>query len=75
VVSERDKEYMRRIGQAEAEASAERLAEHRALSIAERLRRSLILWEQFRHSANLAGRVDDPQPFYERAKRLGLYTS
>lgn len=73
MVSERDKDYMRRLGELEAEAHDERLAEHLRSSVAERLRRSLTLAQRFRATANLAGRIDDPMPFYEHARRLGLY--
>jgi hypothetical protein len=72
-VSERDREYMRRLGEAEAEAHAERLAEHLALDVAERLRRSMALARRFWRTANVASRHDDPTAFYDRARRLGLY--
>ena len=72
-VSDRDREYMRRLGEAEAEAHAERRAEHLALDLDERLRRSMALMEQFWRRANHEARHDDPIPFYDRARRLGLY--
>ena len=72
-VSDADREYMRRLGEYEAEGHAQRTAEHLAVDLAERLRRSMAMSRRFWRSANLAGRVDDPGPFYERARRLGLY--
>ncbi len=42
-VSDRDREYMRRIGEQEAAARSERLAEHLALDLGERLGRSFAL--------------------------------
>lgn len=72
-VSQADRDYLRRLGSYEAEAHEERAAEHRAADVVERLRRSIAMARHFRHSANLDGRVDDPAPFYERARRLGLY--
>lgn len=72
-VSEADREYMRRLGSYEAEAHAERLAEHLAADLPERLRRSVALYRRFRASANLAQRVDDPGPLYDRARLLGMY--
>lgn len=72
-VSDRDREYMRRLGEAEAEAHDQRLAEHLALDLAGRLRRSMALARQFWRSANHDKRHDDPTPFYDRARRLGLY--
>ena len=72
-MSQADRDYMRRLGGYEAEAHAERTAEHLAVDVIERLRRSLAMSRRFRASANLEGRVDDPGPFYERARRLGLY--
>ena len=71
-MSQADRAYLRRLGGYEAEAHAERTAEHLAVDVIERLRRSLALSRRFRASANLQGRIDDPGPFYERARRLGL---
>ena len=73
-VSERDREHMRRIGRYKAEAHAEAQAAHLALSLGERLQRSWALYETFRASLPHATiRHDDPTPFYERARALGLY--
>lgn len=72
-VTQRDREYMRRLGEAEAEAHSERLAAHLTLELPERLRRSMALTRQFWQTANRAARYDDPTPLYDRARRLGLY--
>ncbi|HUH03449.1 MAG TPA: hypothetical protein VML75_15740 [Kofleriaceae bacterium] len=72
-VTKRDREHMRRLGEAEAEAHSDRRAEHLALDLPERLRRSLALASQFWRTANRAARHDDPTPLYDRARRLGLY--
>jgi hypothetical protein len=68
-----DREYMRRIGEAKAASHAEAAARHRALPLRERLRRSWELFLAGRSSAALAEREDDPTPFYDRARALGLY--
>ena len=71
-VSEHDRAFMARVAGYKAESHAEAQARHLALPLDERLRRS---WELY-----LAGRVagserdDDPSPFYERARALGLCT-
>jgi len=72
-VSAHDREYFRRLGALQAEGSAERLARHRALSVEDRLRRSLALSAAAMGVARRDRRDDDPTPFYERARRLGLY--
>ena len=45
--------------------------ENRAVATAERLARSIALMQRFRASAMV--RHDDPTPFYDLARRLGLY--
>ena len=70
--SERDRAVMRRIGAAKAATRAEAQAEHLALPLEERLRRSWRLYELTRSSARHPER-DDPTPFYERARALKLY--
>lgn len=72
-VSASDRDYMRRIAEAKAASHAEAAARHRALPLRERLRRS---WEIFlagRSAQGPADRDDDPTPFYDRARALGLY--
>jgi hypothetical protein len=71
-VSERDQDYMSRIGAAKAASHAEALAAHRALALTERLRRSWALYLACRSTIR-DDRDDDPSPFYERARALGLY--
>jgi hypothetical protein len=70
-ISDREREYMRRIGAAKAASHADATARHRALPLDERLRRSWELYLRGRATAHI--RDDDPTPFYERARRLGLY--
>jgi hypothetical protein len=70
-VSERDREYLRRLGDYKAESHAEALQRHRCLSLAERLRRSWALSQQLREHGTT--RWDDPSPLYDRARALGLY--
>jgi hypothetical protein len=72
-VSERDREVMRRIGEAKAVSHREAAARHRALPVADRLGRSWALYVAGRASRTAKPREDDPTPFYDRARRLGLY--
>jgi hypothetical protein len=70
-VSERDREHFRRLGIYKAASHAEVEAAHLSLPFAERLRRS---WSLFlAHRASFRGEPDDPTPFYDRARALGLY--
>jgi hypothetical protein len=66
-VSERDQDYMRRIGEAKAASHADAAATHRGLALAERLRRSWALYLAYRSTVQ-GDRDDDPSPFYERAR-------
>jgi len=73
-VSRYEKTFMRRLGAFKAESHMDATRKHREMPLAVRLQRS---WELF-----LAGRAtasatdnDDPSPFYERARALGLYRS
>jgi hypothetical protein len=70
-VSERDRAYLERLGRYKATSHDEAQARHLARSLAERLRQSWALAEAHRDSARPLD--DDPSPFYERARRLGLY--
>jgi hypothetical protein len=70
-VSEQERDYMQRLGEFQAQGHADALAAHLALPRSERLARSFALMRQFLTSAR--PRNDDPTPFYERARRLGLY--
>jgi hypothetical protein len=71
-VSDRDRAYMERLGRYKAASHMDAQARHLALSLDERLRRSWALYEA--HRGALPERNDDPSPFYERARALGLYT-
>ena len=66
-VSEGDRAYMRKIGALKAATHAQAGARHRALPLAERLRRSWQLYLTHRGAA-LRERHDDPSPLYERAR-------
>jgi hypothetical protein len=70
-VSESDREYMRRIGEAKRRSHEDARTEHLARSLDERLRRGF----ELSLAAGLVGtdRDDDPSPFFDRARALGLY--
>lgn len=72
MVSEQDREYMRRLGEAKAAARADAVAEHQRLTPIDRLHRSFELSAAGRAHANLGARVDEPSAFYDRARLLGL---
>ena len=72
-VSKRDLEHMALIGRLKAESHAGAEAKHRSLPIEERLRRSWALYLELLTSVDLSRREDDPTPFYDRARALGLY--
>lgn len=72
-VSEKDRDYMRRIGAYKALSRKQDEVEHAALTIAERLRRSAELSVRYRDRARLDAEDDDPGQLYDRARRLGLY--
>jgi hypothetical protein len=70
---DRERDHMRRIGAYKAASHDEARARHLALSLSERLASSWQLYLEGRSAAALARRDDDPSPFYERARALGLY--
>jgi primosomal protein N'' len=70
-VSDRDRDYLRRLGALKAQSHHDATTAHLARSLAERLAASVAL--MLRHLPTTRPRVDDPSPFYERARRLGLY--
>jgi len=72
-VSDRDREYMRRIGAYKAESHRDAQARHLALPIADRLERSWQLYLEGREHAALDRRDDDPSRFYAKARERGLY--
>jgi hypothetical protein len=72
-VSDRDREYMRRIGAYKAESHRDAQARHLALPIADRLERSWQLYLEGREHAALDRRDDDPSFFYAKARERGLY--
>lgn len=72
MVSEQDRDYMRRLGEAKAATHADAASEHMRLAPIERLRRSFAMSAALRAQANLAARVDDPSGFYERARARNL---
>jgi hypothetical protein len=71
-VSEKDREYMRRIGVYKDLSHREAQAAHLALSLDERLRRSWRLYLRYRHRVRRDDPQDDPAQFYARARQLGL---
>lgn len=72
-VSDREREYMRRIGEYKSASHRDAQDRHLALTLAERLERSWQLYLEGRDCAALDRRDDDPSPFYQRARQLGLY--
>lgn len=71
-VTERDRDYMRRLGEWKAESHREQLASHLAKSGRQRLIAGLRLMLE----GPLFPRQQDdegPSEFYDRARRLGLY--
>lgn len=70
-VSEHDRDFLRRLGGFQEEGHRAAVAAHQARSPAERLRWSIEL--MLRHLPSARARLDDPSPFYARARRLGLY--
>jgi len=72
--SEREREYLKRIGRLKAASHADALAAHLRLSLDERLRRSWELYERFRDDQPDENRArETPRAFYDRARALGLY--
>jgi hypothetical protein len=72
-VSDREREYMRRIGEYKEASHRDATERHLALPIEERLARSWDLYLAGRAEASPDLRDDDPTPFYDRARALGLY--
>ena len=70
-VSEKDRDYMRRLGKFMDEVKADELAEHRALPVNERLARSEALAKRARHDKPSRDEKD-LAAFYRRARELGL---
>lgn len=71
--SDRDREYMRRLGAYKELSHREAQALHLAASLDERFRRSWRLHRRYRRRAGRDDTKDDPSPFYERARELDLY--
>ena len=71
-MSDRDRAYLERLGRLKAASHATAAARHGARTLDERLDRSWALYEA--HGAGLRARSDDPSPFYDRARALGLYS-
>ena len=74
-VSEKDRDYFRRLGKWKADVNAEELAKHLALPSRERILRSEQLNRKTLAWANQSGPEEEPRCLYERARRLGLYRS
>lgn len=70
-VTDEDRAYFARIGAIKGASHASATQSHLSLSLDERLERSWQLYLANREAAR--ERVDDPSPFYERARALGLY--
>jgi hypothetical protein len=74
-VSERDREYMKRLGRYKAESHAEALARQLSRSPRERLEYavSTMLRGSYFPGRPVYRDDDDPAALYERAKQLGYY--
>jgi hypothetical protein len=70
-----DRRFMQRIGRYKAASHSAAVARHLALPVTDRLRRSWDLYLTYRSPQTTRTRRDDPSPFYERAKKLGIYSS
>jgi hypothetical protein len=73
-VSERDREYIRRLGEYKRQAREDMRAWHLALPINERLSRSLAFIRRNRPVVQHGRGVGATELFYERADALGLRT-
>ncbi len=71
-VSAADKDYMRRLGEFMAAVHADELAEHRALTVNERLVRSEQLSKRNGGRDAARAQQDDISAFFRRARALGL---
>lgn len=69
-VPESDAAYLRRLGAYKRQSHEDALLEHLSLPLDERLRRS---WDLSVAAAITRTVHDDPEPFYDRARALGLY--
>jgi hypothetical protein len=73
-VSSSDRSFMQRIGKYKAASHTAATARHLARPVAERIQRSWDLSVSYATAAVTRNRRDDPTPFYDRARRLGLYS-
>ena len=71
-VTAADKDYMRRLGEFMAAVHADELAEHRALTVNERLVRSEQLSKRNGGRDAARAQQDDIAAFFRRARALGL---
>ena len=71
-VSDKDRDYFNRIGQAKSRAHNKALQAHLQLSMSERLARSWQLYLDSRYEVKPRD-DDNPTLFYKRARELGLY--
>jgi hypothetical protein len=72
-VTERDRDYMRRLGDLKAASHREALRDHLALSLEERLQRSWEFLEQLPAMAWHVEPADGALELYRTASQLGLY--
>lgn len=71
-VSENDRDYMRRLGEFEAENARRDLAKHRERTLDERLEYSWRITRSLGRSVRRPDDSGDSALLYERARRLGL---
>jgi hypothetical protein len=76
-VSERDREYMRRMGEFKARSHRFAYERHMELSLADRLRLSERKSQEYRTPERVLkqaeAKADEMRRFYKRAKDLGVY--
>jgi len=70
-----DRRFMERIGRYKEASHSGAAARHLAQPVAGRLQSSWDLFLTYRSAPTVRTRHDDPSPFYERARKLGLYTN
>jgi hypothetical protein len=73
MVSDKDREYMRRIGAYKEASHREAQQHHLSLSLDERLERSWELYVRYHDAARCVDNDEGVMTFYDRARRLGLY--
>ncbi|MBT6275518.1 MAG: hypothetical protein HOI95_15455 [Chromatiales bacterium] len=72
-VNAADKAYMQRLGEYKLISRTQASEAHLSQGVGARLQASWRLWLRYRGRFDERSRVDDPSPFYQRARQLGFY--